>query len=260
MNTINLLLSFITLFGITIYTNAQISYCSPTFANGCFSWNTKEIAIGSISWSLGVEDCSVSDYTALQTDLTKGVAHPMTVVNGAWCGTGVWIDLNQDGAFDDAENLFYMYEASELQTYSFDITIPGTTANGLYRLRVVTGWGSDCFNVGDNGYGACGSYQYGSFQDFTVNVTTAIGVEENITFSPSDISISPNPVNESAMLTVGGSVNGSSYVILDQMGKQAMSGRLMSNGTLLNTESLAPGVYIIHMIAQNNKSFRFIKN
>ncbi len=259
MNTRNLLFSLIALFSIAVSATSQISYCSPTFANGCFSWNTKEVTVGTISWELGVEDCSISDYTALQTDLTKGEAHPMTVINGAWCGTGVWIDLNQDGAFDDTENLYYMYEASELQTYNFDITIPGTTENGLFRMRVVTGWGSDCFNTSDNGYGACGSYQYGSFQDFTINVTTAIGVAENTDVTAA-ITMSPNPVNESAVINLTGMNNGATYVILDQMGKQVMTGNLTSIQSVLNLENLASGVYVINIIGKGNQSLRFIKN
>jgi hypothetical protein len=260
MNTRNLLFSLIAFFGITISASSQISYCSPTFSNGCFSWNTKEVNVGTISWTLGVEDCSISDYTTMQTDLTKGEPHPMIVVNGAWCGTGVWIDLNQDGTFDDTENLYYMYEASELQTYSFDITIPGTTENGLYRMRVVTGWGSDCFNAGDNGYGACGSYLYGSFQDFTMNVTTAIGVVENADLNSTTITMSPNPVQESSVLTVTGMNQGGTYAILDQMGKQVMTGRLTSNQSVLSLENLAAGVYVINIIGKENKSLRFIIN
>jgi GEVED domain/Secretion system C-terminal sorting domain len=260
MNTRHLLFSFMALFGIAISANSQISYCSPTFSNGCFSWNTKEVTVGTISWALGFDDCSISDYTSQQTDLAKGEPHPMTVVNGAWCGTGVWVDLNQDGTFDDSENLYYMYEASELQTYSFDITIPSTTENGLYRMRVVTGWGSDCFNVSDNGYGACGSYQYGSFQDFTINVTTAIGVAENADLNSTALKMSPNPVNESSILTVTGINNGGAYAIMDQMGRQVLTGRLTSGQSILNLEHLATGVYIINIIGKDNISLRFIKN
>jgi hypothetical protein len=260
MNTRILLFSMLAFFGISTSATSQISYCSPTFPNGCFSWNTQEVDLGTISWTLGVEDCSISDYTALQTNLTKGEAHPMTVVNGAWCGTGVWIDLNQDGAFDETENLFYQYQASELQTYDFDITIPSSTANGLYRLRVVTGWGSDCFNVSDNGYGACGSYQYGSFQDFTINVTSAIGVTENANLTSTAIKMSPNPVQESAVITVTGMNQGGAYSILDQLGKQVMAGRLTSGQSVLNFENLATGVYMINIVGQDNQSLRFMKN
>ena len=153
---------------------AFAQYCSPTFLNGCFGWNTKSVVLGSINWSLGSTACATSDYTALSTVVSPGQTLLMTVTNGAWCGAGVWVDFNSDFAFDDSENLYHSYQPSALQTYSFNITIPADVAPGSYRMRVIAGWGTDCFdNTSTNGYGACGSYQYGSFQDFTIQVVAS---------------------------------------------------------------------------------------
>ncbi|MFM7729410.1 MAG: GEVED domain-containing protein, partial [Flavobacteriales bacterium] len=138
--------------------NLCAQYCSPTFANGCFGWNNKTVVLGSINWALGSSACATSDYTALSTAVSPGQTLPMTVSNGAWCGTGVWVDFNSDFAFDDTENLYHSYQPSSLQTYNFNITIPANTPSGSYRMRVVAGWGTDCFdNTSTNGYGACGS-------------------------------------------------------------------------------------------------------
>ncbi|MBK9781994.1 MAG: hypothetical protein IPP55_18450 [Anaerolineales bacterium] len=67
---------------------AQVVYCEPTFNNGCFSWNNKEITLDSISWTLGSSDCTISDYTTMGTTLTAGLPTPMEVLNGSWCGVG----------------------------------------------------------------------------------------------------------------------------------------------------------------------------
>jgi hypothetical protein len=95
----------------------------------------------------------------------------MTVTNGVYCGCSVWVDLNSDGDFDDLdENLYSLYTANATNTYNFNITIPAATPNGLYRMRVIASWGADGVTVGANGYGACGAYQYGNYDDFTLNV------------------------------------------------------------------------------------------
>jgi hypothetical protein len=157
---------------IALFANAALAqYCSPTFTNGCFSWRNQNIVIGSINWSLGSTSCTISDYTSLSTTVTAGETLPMTVTNGNWCGAGVWVDFNSDFSFDDSENLFHAYQGASTATYNFNITIPANVAAGSYRMRVIAGWGTDTFdNTSSNGYGACGTYQYGSFQDFTLQV------------------------------------------------------------------------------------------
>jgi GEVED domain/PKD domain len=150
---------------------ASAQYCSPTFTNGCFSWRNQNIVVGSINWALGSTSCNTSDYTGLSTTVTAGETLPMTVTNGNWCGAGVWVDFNSDFAFDDSENLYHSYQGASTATYNFNITIPANVAAGSYRMRVIAGWGTDTFDsASTNGHGACGSYQYGSFQDFTLQV------------------------------------------------------------------------------------------
>lgn len=151
----------------------EAQYCSPTFANGCFNWRNQNITLGSINWSIGTTACTTSDYTNLSTTVNAGQTLPMSVTNGSWCGTGVWVDFNSDFTFDDSENLYHSYQAASVMTYNFNITIPANVPSGSYRMRVIAGWGSDTFtSTGTNGYGACGNYQYGSFQDFTLQVVS----------------------------------------------------------------------------------------
>ena len=156
------------------------SYCTPSFLNGCFSWSNKFISMGSIDWALDVSDCAVYDYTSLSTNAAAGVPVPVSVENGAWCGCAVWVDLNSNFTFEDSENLYYTYVGgSPGYVYDFNITIPVGTPEGAYRVRVIGAWGSDGVSVGPNGYGGCGDYQYGNFEDFTINVVEVNSVGEN---------------------------------------------------------------------------------
>jgi len=163
--------------------NAQ-TYCTPTFANGCFNWANQTINVNTLSWSLGFTDCSISDYTSMSTTLTAGTGYTMSVYSGYFTGCSVWVDWNNDGNFDEAgENMFHSYEApaSGYYTYTFTLTPPCATPTGSYRMRVIAGWGTDGYgpglssasytSCGCNGYGSCGGYQYGNYDDFTINVT-----------------------------------------------------------------------------------------
>ncbi|MBK9275854.1 MAG: hypothetical protein IPM49_15135 [Flavobacteriales bacterium] len=157
--------------------HAHAQYCSPSFANGCFSWQNQSLTLGTINWTAG-SDCFTSDFTNLSTVLTPGVAEPMTVTSGNWTGCAVWVDLDNNGAFEDTENLYYSYVGgSPSYTYSFSITLPANTPAGTYRMRVIAPWGSDGFlDTNTNGYGPCGAFQYGNFNDFTVVVSGTNGV------------------------------------------------------------------------------------
>jgi hypothetical protein len=183
---------------------ARAQYCSPTFALGCGLWTNQSVNIGTINWTNS--DCTISDYTNLSTTVTAGTTVPMTVVSGNWTGCAVWVDLNNDLTFQDSENLFYSYVGGDPSyTYSFSITIPAGTLTGSYRMRVIAPWGSDGFlDTNVNGYGPCGSFQYGNFDDFTLNVSGSSSIAEAV---PTDLVATPNPTSGSLILQ--GDPNGS---------------------------------------------------
>jgi GEVED domain/Secretion system C-terminal sorting domain len=191
LHKITLLLSI--LFITTTSSKAQV-YCNPTFSNGCFSWKNQAITLNTLNWTIGATPCATSNYTNLSTNLTAGVPYPMSTTAGNWCGTSVWVDLNQNGAFENTENLYYNYNGAQTHTYNFSITIPPATPTGIYRMRVIASWGSDGYTIGNaNGFGGCGAFQYGNFDDFTLNITGACTATNN-TMSASNCSsyISPS--------------------------------------------------------------------
>lgn len=178
----NLMYSAIVITGIMFCTNLRSqNYCDPTFANGCSQWHTNSMTLYNLNWFLGANSCMTSDYTADTAFLTAGNTYPMMVTNGDWCGCGVWIDFNNDYTFDSTENLYHMYIASQSATHSFNLIIPANISTGSYRMRVIAGWGCDTYNVSANGYGPCGAYQYGNFNDFTVHVANPLAISSNTT-------------------------------------------------------------------------------
>ena len=172
--------------------SANAQYCTPSFLNGCFNWNTMAVSMGTVAWT-PAGDCSMSDQTATVISIVAGEATPVSVENGAWCGCAVWVDLDNSGSFEDTENLYTIYVGgSPSYIYDFDLTIPPGTLTGSYRMRIISPWGSDGVTPGDNGYGPCGAYQYGNFEDFTLDVTgvSAIGT---LNSGKAGTTASPNP-------------------------------------------------------------------
>lgn len=143
---------------------AQVSVsCNPSFDNGCFNWYTRSVAIGNLNWTAG-SDCSLSEISDTLIS-SPGATLNATVQSGNWCGIGLWIDFNRSGDYDTTENVFHQYGGSQVHTYQFSFSLPDSLSIGNYNMRLISGWGTDCYSDGDNGYGACGIYQYGNFQD-----------------------------------------------------------------------------------------------
>ncbi|MBL0129585.1 MAG: T9SS type A sorting domain-containing protein [Flavobacteriales bacterium] len=225
-------------------TGSAQSYCSPTFANGCFDWHSIEIIAGSINWTPGADDCTVSDYTSLSTTVVAGSAISMHVTNGVWCGCAVWIDLDNSYSFEDGENLYYNYVGgSPSYQYDFGVTIPNGTPTGSYRMRIVSPWGSDGFQTSNgNGFGSCGSFQYGNYNDFTVNVNGSLGVEDA---AHEVFTLSPNPT--SAGITISGVGPLGRITVMDVQGRVVEQHQVQSDRSVIDASAWTSGVYMIRV-------------
>lgn len=178
---------------IGIKANAQLTpACSATYSNPGSSWRISSFSVGNFIHN---PNFNVNDYTSQSFDVDAGQTYQLTLISHGWCGVGVAADFNNDGDFDDPGELLSIptYVASSPATYSFDITIPAITPSGSYRFRV--------FNTGGNSGGGtpanspCGAYQYGSWHDYTVNVSNPAGcnppsglIVDNITPNSAEIS------------------------------------------------------------------------
>lgn len=243
-----------------LHTDAQ--YCAPSFVNGCFDWHNQGMTLGTINWTAG-SDCYYSDFTNLSTQIAAGVPEPMTVTSGNWTGCAVWVDLDNSGSFEDSENLYYSYVGgSPSYTYNFSITIPANTPAGNYRMRVIAPWGSDGFlSTNTNGYGPCGNFQYGNFNDFTLAV---LGGTTGITERTSDdaLTAGPNPCTD--MLTVQLPTDGS----LQRIVLLGPDGRVVRNvvpsggspSTQIDLADLPAGLYVAQGIGTDmTRTMRVVK-
>jgi hypothetical protein len=122
------------------------------------------VEFGTIS-NMGTGATGYGDYTAMSTDVLPGNTYTISLTNGNpytsddW---GIWIDLNQNGSFDDAgENVVCEFNQGDVLT-TYDITIPGDAMEGSTRMRIRLKWsGDDCGS-------SCGATTYGEVEDYSL--------------------------------------------------------------------------------------------
>lgn len=149
--------------GVTLGTISNASTCA-TVAPGAGSINQR-----------------YSNYTSLQTDLTKTVNNAMSIslLN---CSSGsfnyvtkVFIDYNQDGDHLDVGETVYTSPITALGTtptsLNFNFTVPITATDGLTLMRIITHETSVAADVQP-----CNSlatfYEWGETEDYLVNIIT----------------------------------------------------------------------------------------
>lgn len=191
-----------------------------------------------------------TNFTAISTNVTRGSSYTITVTP-TWTGTvysegyAVFIDWNQDGDFSDSGETAWTRSATTTTPVSGTITIPATATLGATRMRV-----SMRYNAIP---AACGSFNYGQVEDYTVNIVSAARMDENGTPAVS-FNIYPNPV-KGEILNVSDVEEGTQFRIVNLLGQQIAAGKV-SNGTIPVSDVRA-GTYLLEI---NGNVKRFIKH
>jgi len=147
--------------------------------------------------------------TGMSTGLTLGSTYSVSIthtVDATICADmniRIWIDYNQDGQLDDAGETVISYNHHLPGTYTGSFTVPLTAMTGDTRMRLTVKMSdlgghtlpTPCDNPADPfGY-------HGEMEDYTVNLTTAAGIEENGMLQ--SMEIFPNPsVNPSVRFSL----------------------------------------------------------
>jgi hypothetical protein len=272
MKNISTILSlcFMLVFSVVMKSSSAIeplTYCTPVFTNGCddgsTSWYNHAIDFQQLNWQAGgtgTSTCTDYDFTSWSATVYAGVPYPMTVINGQWCGVSVWFDYNQNEDFDSTENLYHEYTGgAPTHTYNFNITVPANIPTGSYRMRVIASWGADGYL---NGEGGCGNFQYGNFDDFTINVVNpAAGIENPNAVDKLVLLISPNPATDIVSVTMSSyKGNDARLRITDITGKIIETYSVSNTKMDLDISKLANGIYILcYTDGIYNENIRFVK-
>ena len=182
----------------------------------------------------------------------------------------VFIDWNQDGDFDDADEKYFTTPAQFIFVLGSDgvtgtpatgnIVVPANAKLGQTRMRVKSAfYGSTGPNTEpnlSNFANACvttGS-TFGQVEDYTIQVNTATQGTSNV--DKNKVSVYPNPFSD--VLNISDIKGVRSVSISDVSGRQV---KTMKASAALNLSDLKTGLYIVtlHMEDGSVKSIKAIK-
>jgi len=127
------------------------------------------IQFGDIN-NIGTGSNNYTFYSTLSTNVTAGNTYPIGISVGEIDSNddiGVWIDINHDGDFDDAnENVICEVGIGNAGTYNYNLTIPESAVGGETVMRVRLKCNDiDCGNP-------CGETPYGEVEDYIININS----------------------------------------------------------------------------------------
>ena len=143
-----------------------LDYCDATSNNAISEW-IESFAMANINNVSGSNGGYV-DFTAQQIEVNAGSSYPVTMTPGFASNAyneywRVWIDFNQNAAFDEDE-LVYDSEVVSSTTVSGIIEIPETALQGITRLRVAMKYNGPA--------SSCGTFNYGEVEDYSININS----------------------------------------------------------------------------------------
>lgn len=142
-----------------------INYCDPLVGNNAHSdIGISKVNVGDINYQSQTGLSNYHDFTNNSTLLEKGDTNNVTVERHTTknaINRGVWIDFNQDGDFDEPNELVANESNTKTIAMNDQFTVPYSASNGATRMRVVAAYKN-------NSLTPCGPVNYGEYEDYTV--------------------------------------------------------------------------------------------
>ncbi len=251
----------------------QLTVCIPVAGDGDTSTDTgcnldgiKHFILGAINIDDGGNGCNnegggiikgYADRRNLSTDLNLQIGTYILQSQMNWDEgingpekLSVWIDFNDNGAFEGSEQLIFGEEYPVFNELTpFDLVLPSGANLGSHTLRVrsldTTG------NPGDVN-DPCADYAFGETQDYTVNIIDqVISVDENL-FNESDFIVATLPNNQFNISVVNTTINERlAFSVSNTLGQILVNNYINNtNGGYsydLDMSYATPGVYIIRL-------------
>lgn len=191
------------------------------------------------------------------TPLVIGQRYPVYISHAAQFYSGdfsIWIDLDADGEFSQAERLMYS-AANDGWMFTSTLRIPAAQVDtGLRRMRVRAGSG---YGVGS---GPCGLRLFGETEDYDVRIVAPLRVDD----PGNDLAarIYPNLVSDAFRLDCPVPLAGPiSLSVVNGLGQCVLQlGNLQTGQSNIDVSALPGGVYFATIRAGNRvRRLRFLK-
>lgn len=230
----------------------EMPYCNAAAAMAEEEW-LKTVRIGVWLHDSGVGGGGYQDFTGvagLIPEMKEGQQYSVELSPGFW-GTAykefyrIYIDYNQDGSFDQPEELVFDPGFALEGTASGQITVPGSVQPGLSRMRVMMKYAQD----GQAPPEACENYAFGQVEDYCVKLSAAATKAHNFPDTIARIDIFPQPAQNWAWLVLPASnLRLKTLEILDISGKTIENAAVpvARNGLIyLDTHAWPSGIYFV---------------
>jgi len=191
----------------------------------------------------------LEDFTSISGNVMQGTTYPVAIEGN----TGgnytnyftVFIDWNQDGFFDGADE---MYEIGSItnstgtdgQQATGDIAVPATALTGTTVIRVLKNFNSSPTNP-------CGSYSFGQAEEYSLDVAT-LAVSD---VSKQTAQVYPNPVHD--VLNIKSAEKVKSVAVFSAAGNMVGTYQLNADNQI-NLSKLATGVYLVKITTETGTS------
>lgn len=234
----------------TTYT--ELTYCAPVLS--CSDDDViKNVSFQEINNTTTCSPNGFSDYTNLTANVTAGENYSLSVdVGSGWNveSVSVWIDYDKDGVFE--QNEFYYLGTGSGNTITGNIAIPGSLAQGDYRMRVRVA--AVDYNAATWDMSCNTAQKYGETEDYTVRITS-LAVND---VKKSSVQLFPNPTSD--MLNISADRPISQVAIFNMLGQKVMEKTINSTQSQLNVSALKTGVYILQTTTDGTQeNINFIK-
>jgi PKD repeat protein len=223
--------------------------CMPSTFSYCCGYGIYKVQMGTINKSSADAVDGYKDYSCTdQATLTEGQSYPISIQTSPTLtqDTKVWIDFNNDGTFNQGNELVFSSLNSINPAGTVNIPMGTATYNTMLRMRVSSE------NSGVN-QGPCTALIKGQVEDYRVKILQFVGVQE--VAAAVTVAVFPNPFSDQTTLKISNTEQGMANIelkIFDLVGKEVKPAVFRnSNEFMIRRGNLNAGIYFYKVVTAN---------
>jgi len=232
-------------------------YCIAAGLSASQEW-IKSVKIGSWDYQSGWGGGGYQDISTQQSSYPQIYPHSTVAVEitpGFWGAPykefyRVYIDFNQDGDFDDPEELAFDPGFPQSGTAIGSLVVPPFTQTGITRLRVLMKFAED----NQLPPTACGTFSFGQVEDYCVSLEDTPTDAKMTLDSNLLLKIYPQPAADFAWVEVPeNNVQEYNLQIWDIAGRKRMDqtlGNKRNTAVSVDISSLSSGIFFVSLMAE----------
>lgn len=219
----------------------DLPYCTNDGGDSDAEW-IANVQLGTINNATG-DDGGYGDHTDVFTELGVGMAHAIQLdpdFNGIQFNEWwhVWIDLDQNGTFDNPDELIFNSGNADNEAVEGVVDIPADALLGHTRMRVI-------MRYNEAPGSPCDGFDYGEVEDYCITLIPNTGQGLHEASGGNELQIHPQPTTTSVSVRTSRPSTNAMLQVIDATGRMVQQQRMVGADIVLGTSHLAPGTYSI---------------